>query len=31
MTDAESRYAQIEKELFAILFAAEKFEHYIYG
>jgi len=31
LTDAESRYAQIEKELLAILFAAEKFEHYIYG
>jgi len=29
LTDAESWYAQIEKELLAILFAAEKFEHYI--
>jgi len=31
LTDAETRYAQIEKELLAIVFAAEKFEHYIYG
>jgi hypothetical protein len=30
LTD-ETRYAQIEKELLAIVFAAEKFEHYIYG
>ena len=31
LTDVESRYARIEKELLTILFAAEKFEHYIYG
>ena len=31
LTDAEARYAQIEKELLAVVFAVEKFEHYIYG
>jgi len=31
LTDAETRYAQIEKELLAILFACTKFDHYIYG
>jgi len=31
LTDAETRYAQIEKKLLAIVFAVEKFEHYIYG
>ncbi|XP_059415130.1 Fc receptor-like protein 5 [Carassius carassius] len=31
LTDTEQRYAQIEKELLAILFAARKFHHYIYG
>ena len=31
MTDAEERYAQIEKELLAIVFAAEKFHMYLYG
>jgi hypothetical protein len=31
LTDCEVRYAQIEKELLAILFAAEKFHHFIYG
>ena len=31
MTDAEKNYAQIEKELLAVLFACEKFNQYIYG
>jgi hypothetical protein len=31
LTDGETRCTQIEKELLAIIFAAEKFEHYIYG
>ena len=31
LTDSETRYAQIEKELLAIVFAANKFHHYIYG
>jgi hypothetical protein len=31
LTDAETRYAQIEKELMAVLYACEKFSHYIYG
>ena len=31
LTDAERRYAQIEKELLAILFACEKFHFYAYG
>ena len=31
MISAETRYAQIEKELLAIVFSAEKFKHYIYG
>jgi len=31
LTDAETCYAQIGKELLAIVFAVEKFEHYIYG
>lgn len=31
LTDSETRYAQIEKELLAIVHAVEKFEHFIYG
>ena len=31
MTDAETRYAQIEKELLAILFGMERFHQYTYG
>lgn len=31
MTDAEQRYAQIEKELLSITFAAERFHQFIYG
>lgn len=31
LTSTESRYAQIEKELLAIVFACEHFEAYIYG
>ncbi len=31
LTDAVTRYAQIEKELLAIVFSCEHFEYYIYG
>ena len=31
LTDTESRYAQIEKELLAVVFALDKFEQYAYG
>ena len=31
LTDAETRYAQIEKELLAVVFAFEKFNQYTYG
>ena len=31
MTETEMHYAQIEKEMLAIVFGVERFEHYIYG
>ena len=31
LTSTEIRYAQIEKDMLAILFAAQRFHHYIYG
>ena len=31
LSDAETRYAQIEKVLLAIVFATQRFHHYIYG
>ena len=31
MTSAETRYAQIEKELLSIMFACERFHQFIYG
>ena len=31
LTDAESRYAQIEKELLAVQFSLERFNQYTYG
>ncbi|CAK1580707.1 unnamed protein product [Parnassius mnemosyne] len=31
LTDTQTRYAQIEKEMLAIVFAAERFKQYIYG
>ena len=31
LTDVETRYAQIEKELLAVVYRLEKFHHYVYG
>ena len=31
LTDTEKRYAQIEKELLAVVYALEKFNQYVYG
>lgn len=31
LTVSEQNYAQIKKELLAIVFGLEKFEHYVYG
>lgn len=31
LTESEKQYAQIEKEMLAINFAAQKFKNYIYG
>ena len=31
LTETEQNYAQIEKELLAVVFSCEKFKHYIYG
>ena len=31
LTPTETRYAQIEKELLAIMFACERFDAYVYG
>jgi hypothetical protein len=31
LTQTECNYAQIEKELLAIVFAMERFENYVYG
>ena len=31
LTDIETRYAQIEKELLAIMWSCDRFDQYIYG
>ena len=31
LTDAETRYAQIEKEMLAVVFSLQKFDQYVYG
>lgn len=31
LVDTETQYAQIEKELLAVVFACTKFEDYVYG
>ena len=31
LTPAETRYAQIEKELLSIVFACDRFDAYVYG
>ena len=31
MTETETNYAQIEKEMLAIVFGVERFEQYVYG
>ena len=31
LTDTQKRYAQIEKELLAVLFGCKKFHYYVYG
>ena len=31
MTDTERNYAQVEKEMFAVVFRLERFEWYMYG
>ncbi|KAK3084719.1 hypothetical protein FSP39_017965 [Pinctada imbricata] len=31
LTETQTRYAQIERELLAVLYGCEKFHHYIYG
>ena len=31
LTDPETRYAQIEKEMLTVVFALQKFDQYVYG